>query len=293
MKLILNLICYGFAGYALVLAALYFFQEKFLFFPGPAPFGNCPEMEKQNARAVTSGTVRYYFKPALRPNSWIVIFHGNAGNACDRIYFLDLLKDVRSHVVIFEYPGFGKDSNAPGEALILKQALELILHIKGKNDKNIPIYLMGESLGTGVATWVAGQTDISGLILISAYTSITRVAQHHYPWAPVKYLLKHKFQADIWATQTRTPALLFHGTNDDTIPIHFARQQVLNFKGEKKLVEIPGCGHNDIIDMGKILIQKEIHEFIESDLDNSGTGFQDQSGIWPRFSSKNNFTLQF
>ena len=262
MKTILNIICFGIGCYTLILVALYFFQEKLMFFPGATPFGDCPEMERRSARAETSQNIRYYFQPKSDPDSWILIFHGNAGNACDRTYFLDFLKGFNSNLVVFEYPGFGGDSNAPKESLILKQAHELVLHIKKKNHEGLPIYLMGESLGTGVATWIASRTDISGLILISPYTSLAAVAQHHYPWAPVKVLMKHKFQAELWAGQTIAPAILFHGINDDIIPINFARQQVLNFKGDKKLVELPNCGHNDMIDMGEKLIQKEIHNFI-------------------------------
>jgi len=262
MKLIIQVISFGIVCYSLILVVLYFFQDKLLFFPGPTPFGNCPEMEQRNARAETVGDIRYYLKTKSDPDAWIVIFHGNAGNACDRVYFLDFLKEFNSNLVVFEYPGYGKDLNTPGEAIFLKQALELILHIKRKDQDNLPVYLMGESLGTGVATFVATQTDIKGLILISPYTSIAQVGQHHYFWLPVKFLMKHKFLAHTWAGQTRTPAILFHGINDDIIPVHFARQQILNFKGEKELIEIPNCGHNDIIDTGEKILQEKIRNFI-------------------------------
>jgi len=267
MKTIIQVVSFGISCYILILVALYFFQDKLLFFPGPTPFGDCPEMERRNARAETVGDIRYYLKTKSDPDAWIIIFHGNAGNACDRTYFLDLLKEFNSNLVVFEYPGYGKDLNAPGETLFLKQALELILHIKKTDRDSLPIYLMGESLGTGVATWIATRTDIRGLILISSYTSIAQVAQHHYFWLPVKFLMKHKFLAHTWAGQTQTPVILFHGVNDDIIPVHFARHQILNFKGEKELVEIPNCGHNDIMDIGEKIIQKKIRGF----LSNTGT----------------------
>lgn len=261
MKTIIQVVSFGFSCYILILVALYFFQDKMLFFPSASPFGDCPEMEQRNARAETVGDIRYYLKTKPDPDAWIFIFHGNAGNACDRVYFLDLLKDFNSNLIVFEYPGYGKDLNMPGEAIFLKQALELILHIKRK-DQSLPIYLMGESLGTGIATFIATRTDIKGLMLISPYTSIVQVAQHHYFWLPVKFLMKHKFLAHTWAGQTRTPVILFHGINDNIIPIHFARQQILNFKGEKELVEIPNCGHNDIIDTGENILQEKIREFM-------------------------------
>ena len=123
---------------------------------------------------------------------------------------------------------------------------------------------MGESLGTGVATWVSSQTPVSGLILISAYTAIVDVARHHYPLFPVQYLLRHRFEASVWASETTTPALLFHGIEDDIIPIRFARKQVKHFRSDAELFEIEHCGHNDIVDTGKMLIKKEINRFVSA-----------------------------
>ncbi len=262
VKLLVNLICFGVLCYGLILAAFYFFQERFLFFPAPTSFGDCPGIERHNAKAEKFGNIRYYLQSKSHPDSWVVVFHGNAGNACDRTYFMDLLADFNSNIVLFEYPGYGNDLNVLKESLIIEQALELVLHIKDINSDGLPIYLLGESLGTGVATITAGHTQVSGLILISGFTSIGAVAQHHYFWLPVKYLLKHKFHADIWASKIKEPVIFFHGLNDDIIPISFARQQVANFKGEKKLVEISGCGHNDILDVGEKSIQDEIRKFM-------------------------------
>lgn len=266
MKSILLIIGSGFALYAVILMVFYFFQGRMLFFPGTGVFGNCPEMEKNNAVAVSIENIRYYVQARPDPVSWIVIFHGNAGSGCDRIYFFDLLASLNSNIVVFEYPGYGGDANAPGEKKILDHALELIHHLKETDQKALPVYLLGESIGTGVATWVAGRTDIKGLILISPYTSIAGVARFHYPWLPVKWLMKHKFPADAWAGKIRTPVLLFHGKEDDIIPIQFARQQFNHFKGEKELVEIPGCGHNDLIDAGNDMLREKIRTFLEKTL---------------------------
>ena len=263
MKSIIQFICFGFTLYALILVVFYFLQNKMLFFPGPTPFGKCQDMKQRGAKPLSIEGARYYLQTKPNSDNWIIIFHGNAGNACDRVYFLDLLKDFNSNVAVFEYPGYGKDLNSPGENIFLVQALELIQHIKETDQNNLPVYLMGESIGTGVATFVASQTKINGLILISGYTSIAKVAQYHYPWLPVKYLMRNKFAAHTWAGQTTTPAILFHGIKDDIIPIQFARNQLLNFNGQKELVEIPECGHNDIIDVGEKVLQQKIRFFIK------------------------------
>lgn len=250
----------GIAVYSFILIVFYLFQEKMIFFPGPAGFGDCLDMQQRGAQAVSVEDVRYYILKKQAPDNWIVIFHGNAGNACDRTYFLDLLAEFNSTLVVFEYPGFGKDGNKPGERLILDKTVALINHIKELNPSGLPVYLLGESLGTGVATFAATRAKISGLILISPFTSLARVARYHYPWLPVHQLMKHRFAASAWAGQT--PALLFHGTRDDIIPIRFAKDQLAFFKGEKELVEIPGAGHNDITDIGGPVIRNKIRSFM-------------------------------
>ncbi len=262
MKLAIQILGFGAGIYVIILAALYLLQDKMLFFPSGAAFGACPNMERYNAKAISIKDIRYYLQVKENPVSWIVVFHGNAGNACERTYFFDLLKAVRSNIVLFEYPGYGGDSNKPGQNVFLKQAKALIRHIKETDKGRLPIYLLGESIGTGVATYLATQESVRGLILISPYTSIAKVAQHHYAWLPVERLMRNKFPAFQWAQLTETPAVLFHGTEDDIIPVEFSRQQVLNFGGRKELIEIEHCGHNDILDVGEKIIQQKIREFI-------------------------------
>ncbi|OQY13496.1 MAG: hypothetical protein B6I31_00995 [Desulfobacteraceae bacterium 4572_19] len=265
MKLIIQIITVGMAFYCMIAIIIYFFQEKMLFYPMGTPFGTCSQLVRYNAKAVNVDGIRYYLKQVINPENWIVIYHGNAGNACDRTYFYDLLSGFNSNIVLFEYPGFGGDLSVPDENIIREKALALVSYIKKTESEKLPIFLMGESMGTGVATWVSTQTSISGLILISAYTSMADVAQNHYPWLPVRYLLKHKFLSNIWAKQTDSPAILFHGLDDDIIPIKLAREQVTNFKGRARLIEIDDCKHNNILGIGETVLKKEIKKFIISE----------------------------
>lgn len=262
MKFIIQIFGFAAGAYVLVVIALYFFQEKMLFYPMGSAYGNCPEMTRKNARAVSKQGIRYYMKEKKDAVSWIVIFYGNGGSACDRGYFLDLLDKIPVNIVVFEYPGYGRDNNRPGEKIILVQALALIQEIKRANTSLLPIYLLGESLGTGVATFVASKTQVSGLILVSAYTSISALAQKHYPFFPVRILLRHPFRADLWAQKVFAPVLIFHGKNDDIIPIEFSREQIGNFKGKSELVELDNCGHNDIISIGETMIRAKIQNMV-------------------------------
>lgn len=254
----------GFAGaiYGFILLIFYLFQEKFLFFPDQRVSGDCPAMQRFGAIPMNVDGLRYYEKSRPDARAWVVIFHGNAGNACDRIYFMDLLNPVNVNVVILEYPGYGRDKGRPSEQVICESALCLINRIRANDPESKPVFLMGESLGTGVAAYVAARNSPAGLILLSAYTSIEALARHHYPWLPVRTLLRHKFRADLWASEIRAPVILFHGIKDDIIPIRFAREQVKNFHSRAELLEIPGCGHNDLIDKARSQIQNRTDLFI-------------------------------
>jgi len=138
--------------YAVILAFFFLFQNSFMFFPTSEKFGRCPEMERFSVKAVSSGRLRFYLREVDKPLGWIVIFHGNAGSACDRMYYVDLFQDIPANIVILEYPGFGKDGRKPGEKIILSEASNLIKHIQNVQSEKLPIYLLGESLGTGVAS---------------------------------------------------------------------------------------------------------------------------------------------
>jgi len=233
-----------------------------MFGPEPGKFGDCPEMEQVGAEAVFFEDLRYYILRNPRPEQWFIIFQGINGNACGRAHFFDLLSGFNANFLVFEYPGYGQDGNTPGQNLILEKALALLKHIDSLNTDRLPVYIVAESFGTGVATFVANKTKVNGLILISPYTSLANIAQSRYPWLPVKFFMKNPFPASEWAAQIKTPVLIFHGTEDLTIPIGFAREQFAAFTGEKEMVEIPGAGHHNIKEIAWNIIRKKLMEFV-------------------------------
>ena len=266
--LMLVLIC-GAGLYGLILLFFYIFQEKIMFGPGPDKFGDCPEMDQAGAETVFFEDLRYYLRltrsePDSKPERWFIIFNGITGNACGRTYYFDMFGGWNSNFLVFEYPGYGQDGNKPDQALILEKALALLKHLKTLNPTGLPVYIVAQSFGTGIATFLATKIKIKGLILISPYPSLATVAQKHYPWLPVKLLMRHPFPASDWAAQVQTPVLIFHGTQDRTIPIHLARKQFAAFAGEKEMVEIPDAEHYDIKDVARSTIREKVRQFLNS-----------------------------
>ena len=93
---------------------------------------------------------------------------------------------------------------------------------KGINEKNLIIY--GESLGTGVAVEIAQNANFAGIILESPFTSMIDAGKDKYPFLPVRFLLKDKYESDKKIKNIKSPVLVMHGKVDNIVPFHMGRK---------------------------------------------------------------------
>src|SRR5262249_24045574 len=105
------------------------------------------------------------------------------------------------------------------------------------------IVLWGESLGTGVAVALAVERRVGGVILDAPYTSIADVGAAHFPFAPVRWLVKDAFHSDQRIARVRAPLLIRHGEADDVVPIRFGERLFALANEPKKFRRVPGGGH--------------------------------------------------
>ena len=96
------------------------------------------------------------------------------------------------------------------------------LKTKGLDEKNIIIY--GESLGTGVATEIAQHKNFAGIILESPFTSMIDAAKNKYPFFPIRFLLKDKFESDKKIKNIKSPILIMHGEVDEIVPFWMGKK---------------------------------------------------------------------
>jgi len=254
-------------SYLAIVALFYFVQHKFVFIPDHRDFNNCQPMQYYGAQPVTvegQQKIRLYLKQSENPQKWMIIFHGNAGTACDRFYFVDGFSQDSLNIVVAEYPGYAGDRTPFEQKNLLNNALAVYDHIQSLNSNKLPIYVFGESLGTGVATFVASQRETAGLILHSAYNSVAEVGKDRFPYLPVRQLARFPFPANLWAKKVQCPVLAFHGTADDVIPIRFAEKQIKNFSNTVDFVKVPGAGHNEILDKAGSEYWQKVKSFLDS-----------------------------
>lgn len=193
-----------------------------------------------------SGPFRGFIYVPSSPKKIIVIFSGNAGQAADRIYIAREMIDQKAVIMLAEYPGYGIRRGKPSEEALYTSALEDVKLLQ-THFPNVPLILLGESLGSGVASWLASQIDVDGLVLISPFTSLADVIESQLANLPVGWLVPDRFDSQDRLKKISTPALLVvHGKDDRLVPFKLGEKLFEDYAGSKKMIAVGHAGHNDL-----------------------------------------------
>jgi uncharacterized protein len=186
----------------------------------------------------------------------IVLFHGNAQDAVKRI---DIAAQAARHaypVVLATYRGFGGNPGKPSEEGLYADA-RATLDALGP----APVVLWGESLGTGVATKMATERRVLGVILQSPYLSVAERAGEIMRWLPAKYLVTDRFDSRSRIAEIGAPLLIVHGKQDLIIPFRHGEALFAAAKEPKIFIALPDRGHNE---MQGAAFEAGVLKFLES-----------------------------
>jgi len=194
----------------------------------------------------------------------IVIFHGNAGTASDRSYYLKPLTQLGYRVILAEYPGYGSRNGEPGEKTFVEDATETLRLVAAQY--GAPIFLVGESLGCGVAAAAVRHSPvkIDGLILVTPWETLSSIAKEKVPWLPVKWFLRDKYDS---AENLRnyTGRIAIAGAEmDELIPVRHAKNLYESIKepAARRMFIIRKAGHNDWPDYVDQAWWKDVLDFV-------------------------------
>ena len=238
-------------GYTVVLVFFTLFQRSLIYVPTRLT------MAEAEHEAVSNGFVSWRNKsgqligwelPAdSKPVGSILIVHGNAGWALNRAYMAKPIHAAAPlDVYILEYPGFGAREGSPGEASLLSagdEAWECL-------PKNLPAYVVSESLGTGVAAHLAQKNPagVTGLALFVPYDRLASVAENHVPFLPAYFLLWDRYDPVDWLKEYRGPIVVIVAGSDEIIPSALGRHLYDEYASPKMLQVMPGARHSETTD---------------------------------------------
>jgi len=234
------------------LALIWTGQRRAMYFP----FGGAPALRDAGlagAEAVTFTTgdglaLAGWFVPALEAPARFtaIVFNGNAGNRAHRA---DLAAALREHgiaALLMDYRGFGGNPGAPTEDGLATDARAARAYLLSRDDVDpARVVYFGESLGTAVATRLAAEHAPAALILRSPFATMTEVGQFHYPFLPVRWLLRDRYEAIDAIARVTSPVLVIAGERDSIIPLDQSRRLFDAARAPKEMLVIPGADHND------------------------------------------------
>lgn len=174
----------------------------------------------------------------------VLYFSGNANNV---IEFLDKIapKIKNYNFIGFNYPGYAGSEGKPCEKCILKYALEIY-------DKYKPQIVIGRSLGTAVASYVAYKRPVKKLVLITPFDSILNIAKNKYPLLPVEVLVKYKFNEYLWVKELNIPVSVLLVKDDDIIPEENINNLLTHIKHLDKKITVSGVKHGNVYEYENI-----------------------------------------
>ena len=219
---------------------LFLAQKKFIYFPTQPVSHHYKSIDIDNENFNINVIVLNSDKSSGKA---IIYFGGNAETVAYNAN--DFIKEFPDYIVyLVNYRGYGRSTGSPDEKGIYSDALKVFDSIDVKPES---IVLIGRSLGSGVATYVASKREISKLVLITPFDSIQSVAQSKLLVYPMSFLLTQKFLSAERVKHIKSKCLILIAANDEVIPFKNSINLVNSFPKNKITYKVlKNTGHNDI-----------------------------------------------
>lgn len=235
--------------YLLLVLAVMLFQRRLIYFPTQL----APGVAEQVAARIgfvpwrNAGSEIIGWKLAARetPLGSVLLTHGNAGCALDRDYLARPIHDALPlDVYLLEYPGYGARGGSPGLKGFLAAGEEALAALP----KDLPVYLVSESLGVGVVAHLTKTEParIKGVALFAPYDDLASVGQAAMPFLPVKLVMWDRFWPALWLADYRGPVKVVLAGADEVIPTRFGQRLYDRCRGPKSLQVVAGARHNEV-----------------------------------------------
>jgi fermentation-respiration switch protein FrsA (DUF1100 family) len=262
VQAILRTVIVVLCAYAALCGVVMWLQDRLIFFPtkggkilGPGVDLSLRALDgtKLHARYVESPGAEYM----------LLYLHGNAGNLADRSDLLEMMGDYGAHVLALEYRGYGQTEGEPSEKGIYEDA-NAAYEWAVKRVPASKLVLLGESLGGGPACELASKREVGGLILLSTFTNIEAMAARSFPWLPVSWLVKTRFENESKLRNIRAPKLFIHSKTDEVIPFEMGERLFEKAAQPKRALWLDRGGHNETFYNYRSSLANEVRAFLTS-----------------------------
>ncbi len=246
---LLKLLIWGCGAYAVLCAGVFLVQRRLMYFPDRSSEREAQRRASRLGLAPwrdEAGRILGWRRPSSSPGRpRVLVLHGNAGDALGRVDYLPMLEAAGFEGVLLEYPGYGSLEGEPSEPALVgdaRIALSLLC------TEGAPVFLLGESLGSGVAVQVAAANpgSVAGLLLVTPFARMTEVAAWHYPIFPMRFLLRDRWDSLGTARNYPGPVAILLAGQDEVVGAQQGRRLAGACPGPTRIWELLQAGHNDL-----------------------------------------------
>ena len=195
------------------------------------------------------------------PKLTVLFFHGNAGNISHRFEKFGVFRDLGVDTFSIDYRGYGRSEGQPNEEGTYhdaRAAYEYLTQQRRVSPRNIVVY--GESLGGAIAADLASKVEVGGLVLEEGFTSVADVGQGMFPFVPVRWLVRNKYDTLSKMPRITVPVLILHSRDDEFFNMRHAQRLLVAANEPKQLVELRGR-HNDAFLTSAGIYHDALHKF--------------------------------
>ncbi|MGD8312917.1 MAG: alpha/beta hydrolase [Gammaproteobacteria bacterium] len=269
MNSLLSVLLLAVLLYGIMALYLFIMQPRLLYYPDmpsrrieatPAAVG----LNHETVSLLTADGVRLHgwFIPEPRTRATLLFCHGNAGNISHRLESIRLFHDLGLNILIFDYRGYGRSDGHPSEKGSYRDVdagWDYLVDARRTDPGRIVVF--GRSLGAAIAADIASRKKPAAVILESAFTSVPEMAATLYPWLPVRFLSRYRYDNKTKIRHISAPVLVVHGRDDEIVPFSQGRQ-LFELAGEPKHFLALDGGHNDAHLSSRPVYIRELKAFL-------------------------------
>jgi uncharacterized protein len=248
ISIAMRLLLLGLALYLGVLVLMYFYQRNLQYFPNsktypPSELGLL-RVEEVKLDTPDGEKILAWYRPAESGRPTILYFHGNGGGLSNRAEKIRSFTMRNFGVMAVSYRGYEGSTGSPSEQGFIIDANTAYDWLASRNVKPADIYVLGESIGTGVAVQLAAAKPVGAVALESPYLNAVDIGAAAYPWMPVRLLMKDQFRSSQYIGSVKAPLLVSHGVDDTLIPFEQGEALFQMANKPKQMNKVEGAGHD-------------------------------------------------
>lgn len=261
----LRVILFAYVGVGI---ALYFLQDRFFIHPvslSPDYTFKFQDSFKEflvDYDNTTTFDVIKFMSRSKPKRGAVIYFHGNMDNINYYARFASIFTQHGYDVWMMDYPSFGKSTGQFSEKMLYTEALEVYKMTRAAGYSPDSIIIYGKSLGTGIAAQLASIRDCKKLILECPYFSVANVAAYYCWMYPVDWMVRYRIPTYQYIQKVTAPVIIFHGTEDHTIPFSNSEKLRAFLKTGDEFIPIKNGDHNNLNDFP--LMQQKLDSLLSN-----------------------------